>query len=158
MAATPSSEKTAEHLHIEHLVRTRVAKSPIYQLLLPTVRITSATKGHVVARLLLTEVHMNNGGSIHGSVSATIIDWMGGMAIASHDLRSGTGVSVAINADYQSGAKIGEEIEIEGIADRVGGNLGFTRVTIFKVEEGERGRIVVSGSHTKFVKGSEPKP
>lgn len=79
------------------------------------------------------------------------------MAIASHDLRTGTGVSVAINANYQSGAKIGDDIEIEGIADRVGGNLAFTRVTIFKLEDGKRGRIIVSGSHTKFVKGSEPR-
>ena len=34
---------------------------------------------------------------------------------------------------------------------------GFTKVTIYKVDNGERGRIVVAGSHTKFVKGSEPK-
>ncbi|QIW98754.1 hypothetical protein AMS68_004272 [Peltaster fructicola] len=152
-----SAEKTPEHLHIEELVKIRIPANPIYKFLLSTVRITNATKGHVVARLVLTDVHMNSGHSIHGSVSATIIDWAGGMAISTWDLRVGTGVSVDIHATYQSGAKLGDEIEIEGVADKVGGSMGFTKVTIYKVEDGKRGRIVVAGSHTKFVKGSEPK-
>ncbi|SMQ51918.1 unnamed protein product [Zymoseptoria tritici ST99CH_3D7] len=100
---------------------------------------------------------MNSGNSLHGAVSATIVDWAGGMAISTHDLRSGSGVSIDIHVTYQSGAKVGEEIEIEGIAERVGGSLGFTKVTIYKVEDGKRGKIVISGTHTKFVKGSEPK-
>lgn len=98
---------------------------------------------------------MNSGGSIHGSVSATIVDWAGGMAIATHDCRDKTGVSVDIHVSYQSGARVGDEIEIEGAVEKVGGSLAFTRVTIYKVDgEGERGNIVVRGSHTKFVKGT----
>lgn len=151
------STKSAEHLHIEHLVRIKIPGSPIYAFLFDPITITSASKGYCVARLRLTDRHMNSQKSLHGSVSATIIDWMGGMAIATHDLRSGTGVSVDIHVTYQSGAKLGEEIEIEGIAERVGGNLAYTRVNLFKVEDGQRGKIVVSGTHTKFVKGSEPK-
>ena len=62
----------------------------------------------------------------------------------------------ALRPQYQSGAKIGEEIEIEGIAERVGGSLAFTKVNIFKIEDGKRSKILVTGTHTKFVKGSEP--
>nr|OQO32109.1 hypothetical protein B0A51_00952 [Rachicladosporium sp. CCFEE 5018] len=149
--------KSPEHAHIEHLVSTRLPGSPIYQFLLSTVQITSASRGLCIARLPLTQVHMNSGGSLHGSVTATIVDWMGGMAISTHDLRDKSGVSVDIHVTYQSGAKVGEEIEIEGIAEKVGGSLAFTRVSIFKVEGGERGRLVATGTHTKFVKGSEPK-
>ncbi|KAF2174191.1 hypothetical protein M409DRAFT_35201 [Zasmidium cellare ATCC 36951] len=151
------STKTAEHLHIEHLVRTKIPQGAIYAFLLEPVVITNASKDYCVARLLLNERHMNSQKSLHGSVSATIIDWMGGMAIATHDLRAGTGVSVDIHVTYQSGAKLGEEIEIEGIAERVGGNLAYTRVNLFKVQDGKRGSIIVSGTHTKFVKGSESK-
>jgi len=95
---------------------------------------------------------MNSKGGIHGSVSATIVDWMGGMAIASYDLREKTGVSVDIHVTYQSSAKEGDEIEIEGIADKVGGSLAFTKVNIFKVQDSQRGVAVVTGTHTKFVR------
>lgn len=94
---------------------------------------------------------MNSGGGIHGSVSATICDWVGGMAIASYDLREKTGVSVDIHVTYQSMAKEGEEIEIEGRADRVGGSLAYTSMKISKVVDGKPGPLVATGSHTKYV-------
>jgi len=152
---------TREKAHIEHLVATKLPSSPIYAFLLTPVRILSATPGHVIARLPLTSTHMNSGGSIHGSVSATIVDWMGGMAIAAHDCREKTGVSVDIHVTYQSGARAGEEVEIEGLVEKAGGSLAFTRVVVYKVDaEGKRGAVVVTGSHTKFVKGTggEVKP
>ena len=144
--------KSAEQAHIEHLIATKLPTSPIYAFLLTTVRLVSATKGHVVARLKLEQHHLNSKNGLHGAVSGTIVDWMGGMAIAAWDLRTNTGASVDIHTTYQSSAGLGDEIEIEGIADRVGGSMGYTRVTIYKVENGERGRTVVSASHTKFVK------
>jgi len=151
-----ADQKTPEHEHIENLVKTKLPGSPIYAFLLTPVKITSATKGHVIARLPLSPNHMNSMQSLHGSTSAAIVDWMGGMAIASVDLREKTGVSVDIHVTYQSGAKSGDEIEIEGIVEKLGGSLAFTKVNIYKVEDGERGRVVVTGTHTKFVKGSEP--
>lgn len=157
MATTgPQAAKSPEHQHVEQLVAIKIPSSPIYAFLLSPVRIHSASKGHVIARLPLSENHMNSGGSLHGAVSATIMDWAGGMSISTWDLRDKTGVSVDIHVTYQSGAKLGEEIEIEGTAERVGGSLAFTKINIFKVEAGTRGKIVASGTHTKFVKGTEP--
>lgn len=157
MAATATQPaKTAEHEHIEKLVATKIPSSPIYKFLLTPIRIQSASKGHVIARLPLNENHMNSGGSLHGAVSGAIVDWAGGMAISSFDLREKSGVSVDIHVTYQSGAKLREEIEIEGIAERVGGSLAFTKINIFKVEDGKRGKTVATGTHTKFVKGTEP--
>ncbi|KAK3657501.1 hypothetical protein LTR56_002275 [Elasticomyces elasticus] len=150
--------ENAEKQHIEHLVATKLPGSPIYNFLLSPVKITDATKkGHLVARLPLSQNHMNSMGSLHGSVTATIVDWAGGMAISTYDFRSGSGVSVDIHVTYQSGAKVGEEIEIEGIAEKIGGSLAFTKINIYKVEDGKRGKVVATGTHTKFVKGSEPK-
>lgn len=152
MADEPPHAKSAEHAHVERLVSSQLDGSPIYGFLLSSVRVISATPGHIVARLPLTKAHMNSKGGLHGSVSATIVDWAGGLAIASTDLREKTGASIDIHVSYQSSAKDGDEIEIEGVAEKVGGSLAFTRVTIYRVEQGERGRMVVSGTHTKFVR------
>lgn len=146
--------KTPEHTHVEKLVEKKLPGSPIYAFLLSPVQIKSASKGHVIARLPLNKNHMNSAGSLHGAVSAAIVDWAGGMAISTFDLRAKSGVSVDIHVTYQSGAKLGEELEIEGIAERVGGNLAFTKINIYKVEDGERGKVVTAGTHTKFVKGT----
>jgi len=144
--------KTPEHLHVEKLVREKFPLSPIYQYVLGGVQIVSASRGYVVARLPLSEMHMNSKSSIHGSVSATLVDWMGGMAIATHDFRDSTGVSLDIHITYQSGAKTEAEVEVEGIAERVGGSVAFTRVVVYAVEGGQRGKIIVSASHTKYVR------
>lgn len=152
-SATPiAADKSAEHSHIERLIEVKLPGSPIYAYILSDVQVVSATKGNVVCRLKLSKTHMNSGGGLHGSVSATIIDWMGGMAIASHTLKDSTGVSVDIHATYLSSVKDGDEIEIEGLADKIGSSMAFTTVSIFKIEGGQRGRPVVKGTHTKFVR------
>lgn len=151
-----ASEKTSEHAHIENLVETQLPGSPIYHFLLTPVQIRSASKGQFIARLPLSEQHMNRNGSLHGSVSATLVDWAGGMAIATTDFRRKTGVSIDIHVTYQSGAKLGDEIEIEGVAEKVGGSMAFTKIGIYKVEDDQRGRLVATGTHTKYVKGTAP--
>jgi acyl-coenzyme A thioesterase 13 len=138
--------------HIEGLVAKNLPRSPIYNFLLSDVRIHAATQGNVKARLRLTKNHINSSGGIHGSVSATIVDWAGGMAIATWDLRDKTGVSVDIHVRYLSSAGEGDEIEIEGTAEKVGGSVAFTKVVISKLVDGEPGPVVASGTHTKYVK------
>lgn len=162
---TTISEPSTILAHIETYHATRCLASPIYAFLLgtpsaPLVRFTSASKGVFTARLALLPQHLNSGGGLHGSVSATLVDWAGGLAIAAWDLRAATGVSVDINVSYLSSARLGDEVEIEGRVERVGSNLAFTEVRIWKVVvatgggEGGRGPMVISGRHTKFVKGS----
>jgi len=152
---SPSDAAILDHVTSYH--STRCCASPIYAFLFgtaadPIVRFTSASKGRFTARLTLGSQHLNSAGGLHGSVSATVVDWAGGLAIAAWDLRGGTGVSVDINISYLSSAKLGDEVEIEGKVERVGANLAFTEVRIWKVLDGERGTMVISGRHTKFVK------
>jgi acyl-coenzyme A thioesterase 13 len=138
--------------HVEKYWEARKPSSPIYQFLLGDIKITYASKGVVRARLPLTNNHVNTHGGIHGSVSATLVDWVGGIAIAAYDNRTKTGVSTDIHVTYQSSAKDGDTIEIEGRAGKVGGTLAFTTATIWKVVDDQPGPIVATGSHTKFVK------
>ena len=153
--AAPASDRET-FAHIGNYISTRGAASPIYAMLFspPALRLTHASKGLVVARLSIGAAHLNSSGSLHGSVSATVVDWAGGLAIAAWDRRDATGVSVDLHVSFLSGARLGDEVEIEGRVDRVGGNLAFTQVGIFKVDgEGNRGAAVALGRHTKFVGG-----
>jgi acyl-coenzyme A thioesterase 13 len=135
--------------HVQQFWEGRKPYSPIYQFLLNDITFTHASKGLVRARLPLTKNHLNAHGGIHGSVSATIVDWVGGMAVAAWDNRTKTGVSTDIHISYQSSAKDGDWIEIEGKAGKVGGTLAFTTATIWKVVDNKPGPIIATGSHTK---------
>lgn len=138
--------------HVETFWLGRKPHSPIYQFLLEDIKLIHASKGVVRARLPLTKNHVNAHGGIHGSVSATIVDWVGGMAIAAWEKRTKTGVSTDIHITYQTSAKEGDTIEIEGRASKVGGTLAFTTATIWKVVDDKAGPVIASGSHTKFVR------
>jgi acyl-coenzyme A thioesterase 13 len=138
--------------HIEKVVASQLPTSAIYNFLLSDVRIASAVKGMVKARLVLTRNHVNSRGGIHGAVSATIVDWAGGMAIATWDLREKTGVSVDIHVRYLSSAVEGDEVEIESTAEKVGNSVAFTRIVISKVVDGVVGPVIASGTHTKYVR------
>ena len=102
------------------------------------------------ARLTLSKNHVNSRGTIHGAVSATIVDWAGGLAISSHGLEK-TGASVDIHVTYIGTAQVGETIEIEATADKVGRNMAFTSIRIYKLVDGEPGPLVATASHTKFI-------
>jgi len=157
-AVTPSEADQETFTHIKTYIDTRSAASPIYSFLnLRTdlgLRLTHVSRGLVIACLPVTATHLNSGGSLHGSVSATIVDWAGGLAIAAWDRRETTGVSVDINVSYLSSAKLGDEIQIEGRVEKVGGSLAFTQVGIWKIDgQGGRGEPVAVGRHTKYVRG-----
>lgn len=138
--------------HINNLWSTLLTTSPIYTFLLSTLSITHASPGLIHARLTLLPTHLNSKLGLHGAVSATIIDAFGGLAIASTDLREKTGASVDLNVSYLGSAGAGDEIEIEGRAEKVGGSLAFTTISLFTVKEGVRGDVIVMGRHTKFVR------
>jgi acyl-coenzyme A thioesterase 13 len=84
---------TTELEHVQKGWEKIKGNSPIYDFLLSDAEIVSATKGTATARLTLGKNHVNSRGTIHGAVSATIVDWSGGLAISTHGLEK-TGASV----------------------------------------------------------------
>ncbi|OAP59047.1 hypothetical protein AYL99_06345 [Fonsecaea erecta] len=123
--------------------------SPVYKFFFSDIELVSATDGSMVARLPVSANLLNSKGGLHGSVSATIVDWAGGMAIASTGLEK-TGLSTDIHVSYVSSAKLGDILTIEGNASKVGRNMGFTTVTIYK-GEGTNKSVVAHGTHTKYI-------
>ena len=53
----------------------RVSKGGLYQFLFSDIEIVSAEKGKMVAKLKVGPPHLNSKGGLHGSTSATIVDW-----------------------------------------------------------------------------------
>ena len=141
--------------HVQALMDRLRASNGIYGLVLPTMTLTSVTRGTVLARLVLEPIHLNSKGGLHGAVSATIIDFTTGLAICSWDLRPVTGASVDMNITYLSTAGEGDMIEVEAKAERVGGSLSFVGIRIVKVGENGEKTVVTLGQHTKYLR---PKP
>ncbi|KAL3964901.1 hypothetical protein ACCO45_001905 [Purpureocillium lilacinum] len=144
--------------HVQALLERLLQASPIYGLILPTIRLESASHGLAVTTLTLTPTHVNSKGGLHGAVSATIIDFTTGLAIASTDLREATGASVDMHISYLSIARVGDKVRIETRAEKVGGSLAFVTVKIVKVAEDGSEVIVTMGQHTKYVRGTAPPP
>ncbi|EIW84718.1 thioesterase thiol ester dehydrase-isomerase [Coniophora puteana RWD-64-598 SS2] len=154
-AAAGSTSVYATHAHVQTHINHLLHASPVYGHFFANVSLHSASPGRVVVHLPIERCHLNSKGSLHGAVSATLVDFMGGLAIAAYDSRDHTGVSTDMHVSFLGGAKEGETLEVEGRVDRCGGTLAYTSVVVRKLdgEKGEgRGDVVSMGSHTKFVK------
>jgi len=141
--------------HVRAVWQKMKGSSPIYDFLLSDVEILSAETGKVVSRLTLGSNHVNSRGTIHGAVSASLVDWAGGLAIASHGSEK-SGASVDIHISYIGTANVGDTIEIEGLANKVGRSLAFTTVRIYKIVDDKPGPMVATASHTKYISPAKP--
>lgn len=146
-----SAEKSAELARVQSAWTVMKAGSPIYKFLLDDVEIFFVDNGIMRARLKVQPVHLNSKGTLHGTVSACITDWAGGLAIASTG-RENTGLSTDIHTTFVSAAKLGDWLEIEGRASKVGNRLAFTTIEIRKVGENcIPDTVICSGTHTKYM-------
>jgi acyl-coenzyme A thioesterase 13 len=152
-ASTLQAMDTPELEHIKKVWEAMKGNSPIYDFLLGDQHLTflSASRGSFKAHLKLSAKHVNSRKTIHGGVTATLVDWAGGLAIATHGLEK-TGASVDIHVNYISTAHVGDLIEIEGTANKVGRSMAFTSVKLTKLVDGELGPIIATASHTKYIR------
>lgn len=143
-------DSTAVLGHVQEHWESLKCSSPIYNMLLDDVAIVKAHSGQITARLKVTSIHLNSKGTLHGTVSACLTDWAGGLAIASTGMTK-TGVSTDIHTTYLTTAKEDDLLEVIGRANKVGGTLAFTTVEIQKVADNGTRMLVATGTHTKFV-------
>lgn len=146
---TMEARSSAELEHVRNYWARMKPMSPIYTFLLSEIVLISATKGNFKAHLKVSPVHLNSKGTLHGVVSSCLMDWTGGMAIASTGVDN-SGLSTDIHTTFVSTAREGDLLEIEGKASKVGASLAFTTVEIRHAGNG--GQVVVHGTHTKYVK------
>lgn len=138
--------------HVARVWSHKIHLSQPYSLLIPTMRITSASpEGRVTGEMVLEEKHVNSLGGIHGTTSAAIIDFLAGMAIVAKSGGEKTGVSTDIHISYVSSARMGDTVEAECWVHKLGRSMAFTTCEIRKVDGGGKPKVLVTGSHTKFV-------
>lgn len=111
---------------------------------------TAIGKDGASIEFVVTSLSANNFGTLHGGFISTVVDVVGTLALLGID-PSRAGVSVEMNQSFCSAAKVGERVRAVGTVLRYGRTLGFTEVEIKLInEQGEPGRTVAVGRHTKF--------
>jgi acyl-coenzyme A thioesterase 13 len=137
-----------ELVHVQEVWDRMKLNSPLYSFLLQNVSLVSASNGNVQARLAIETCHLNSKGTLHGCVSASLVDWAGGMAIASTGLSS-TGVSTDMHTTLIATARKDDVLNIMAKANKVGSTLAFTGIEIRRAGDEA---IIATGTHTKYVK------
>lgn len=155
---TPSANSDAAPVsvldHVSRVWSHKITASQPYALLIPNMRITSASsEGRITGEMVLEPQHVNSLGGIHGTTSAAIIDFSGGMAIVAKSGGDKTGVSTDIHISYVSSARVGDTVEVECWLNKLGRTMAFTSIEIRKKGGDGKGgkKVLVTGSHTKYV-------
>ena len=111
MTEAEESSITPRQLAEAHHVKS-LSASPIYGFLLQNLHVLPATEaGQSISSLVLEPQHLNSKGSIHGSVSAAIVDWASGNALAT--MGSHSGLSVDMHVTFLNTCKGGEKMIIK---------------------------------------------
>ncbi|KAG8520362.1 Acyl-coenzyme A thioesterase 13 [Galemys pyrenaicus] len=118
-----------------------------FDKVLEKVTLVSAAPGKVVCELKVEDEHTNRAGTLHGGLTATLVDNISTLALLCTD-RGAPGVSVDMNITYMSPAKIGEDVVITAHVLKQGKTLAFASVDLTNKATG---KLVAQGRHTKHL-------
>ncbi|XP_038627229.1 acyl-coenzyme A thioesterase 13 [Tachyglossus aculeatus] len=124
-----------------------ILDTPGFDRVLDKMTVLSASPGQVTCQLKVGEEHTNRGGTLHGGLTATLVDVVSTAALL-HTERGRPGVSVDMNITYVSPAYIGEEILITAHILKQGKTLAFATVDMTNKTTG---KLVAQGRHTKHL-------
>ncbi|XP_011083209.1 acyl-coenzyme A thioesterase 13 [Sesamum indicum] len=119
----------------------------IEPIVMQGLKIDHIERGLVVCSFTVPPRLLNTGNTLHGGATAALVDIVGSAVIFTMGAPT-TGVSVEINVSYLSGADVGEEIEIESKALRVGKALAVVSVDF---RSKKTGKLIAQGRHTKYL-------
>ncbi|XP_023720534.1 acyl-coenzyme A thioesterase 13 isoform X2 [Cryptotermes secundus] len=111
------------------------------------VKIISAGDGNCHAELVVGPEHKNKIATLHGGMTATLVDTLSTMGLLTHKVGV-PGVTVDLHVSYMKAVADGETIVIDCSTLKAGRRLAFLSVEITKKQTGE---LVARGSHTKFI-------
>ncbi|CAL8296851.1 unnamed protein product [Lota lota] len=127
-----------------------IVDTPGFDRVISKVNVLSASPGKVVCELKVEEEHTNRGGTLHGGLTATLIDMISTTAIMNSE-RGSPGVSVDMNITYMNAAKIGEDVLITAQVLKQGKTLAFATVDLINKSTG---KVIAQGRHTKHLGNS----
>ncbi|XP_047317044.1 acyl-coenzyme A thioesterase 13-like [Impatiens glandulifera] len=103
--------------------------------------------GRIVCSMKVPSRLLNTENFLHGGATATLVDLVGSAVIYTVG-KSYTGVSVELSVSYLDSAYVGEEIEIEAKALRVGKAIAVVTVEFRKKQSG---KIIAQGRLNNFL-------
>ncbi|CAL8397218.1 unnamed protein product [Gadus morhua 'NCC'] len=127
-----------------------IADTPGFDRVISKVNVLSASPGKVVCEMKVEEEHTNHGGTLHGGLTATLVDIISTTAIM-YSERGSPGVSVDMNITYMNAAKIGEDVLITAQVLKQGKTLAFASVDLINKSTG---KVIAQGRHTKHLGNS----
>lgn len=95
----------------------------------------------------IEEEHTNRMGTLHGGLTATLVDSISTMALLCTEMGM-PGVSIDMNITYMSPAKLGDDILITAHVLKQGKTLAFASVDLTNKANG---KMIAQGRHTKHV-------
>ncbi|XP_069701569.1 acyl-coenzyme A thioesterase 13-like isoform X1 [Periplaneta americana] len=121
--------------------------SKSFDRVMEKVKIVSGGDGRLRAELVVAPEHQNRMGTMHGGMTATLVDTLSTVALVTH--QAGVpGVTVDLHVSYLKAAREGETIVIDCNTLKAGKTLAFLDVEIKKKQTGE---LIAKGSHTKYI-------
>ncbi|XP_051149062.1 uncharacterized protein LOC127263844 isoform X2 [Andrographis paniculata] len=139
-----SVEKTCEpHEFTVDSMPTRFIEPVVMQGL----KVHRVQRGLILCSFTVPPRLLNTGNTLHGGATATLVDILGSAVIYTMGSLA-TGVSVEISVSYLDAAHLGEEIEIESKALRVGRAIAVASVELRSIKTG---KIIAQGRHTKYL-------
>ncbi|XP_058523403.1 acyl-coenzyme A thioesterase 13 [Ochotona princeps] len=124
-----------------------MSKAPNFDRVCDKVSVVSAAPGKVVCEMKVEEQHTNKMGTLHGGLTATLVDLISTVALMFSE-RGLPGVSVDMNITYMAPAKIGEDILISAHILKQGRTLAFASVDLTSKATG---KLIAQGRHTKHL-------
>ncbi|KAJ0054948.1 hypothetical protein NL108_008655 [Boleophthalmus pectinirostris] len=121
-----------------------------FDRVLNKVDVLSASPGKVVCEMQVADEHTNRGGTLHGGMTATLVDVISTVAIM-YSERGAPGVSVDMNITYMNAAKVGEDVLITAQVLKQGRTLAFATVDLTNKATG---KMIAQGRHTKHLGSS----
>ncbi|XP_034254874.1 acyl-coenzyme A thioesterase 13-like [Thrips palmi] len=119
-----------------------------FDRVLSKLKVVSGGNGKCVAEMKVEEEHQNYGGTLHGGMTATLVDIVSTLGMLTHEKVQSPGVTVDLHVSYLKAARVGEEILVEASTIKAGKTLAYLHVDIKKKDTDE---IIARGSHTKFI-------
>lgn len=124
-----------------------LGKSSCFDRILEKMTVVSAVPGKVICEMKVEEEHTNKMGTLHGGMTATLVDCVSTYALLCTE-RGAPGVSVDMNITYMSPAKMGEDILITAHILKQGKTLAFASVDLTNKVTG---KLIAQGRHTKHL-------
>ncbi|KAH8380571.1 hypothetical protein KR009_011526 [Drosophila setifemur] len=128
------------------------SKSNGFDRVLRMIKITDGGDGRAVGEFTVGPEHLNRQGTLHGGLTATIVDNVTTYALMSKG--SHPGVTANLNVSFIAPAKPGEVVEIEAQTIRAGKKMAYLDC-ILRIKSD--GKIVAKGGQVKYIQFDKEK-